>query len=154
MPQVQVLSPRPKNDSDRKVAVFCFCEQSRAALGIIAEARLADDEARREWRSGQNSEALQAVMNFGHRKREDAAGSRSRLPPRSVLLCSAQRCPPDTRTLSPRPKKDSDRKVAVFFYLRAKSIPLEFFNQKLNSFQKTSYCFSAQYKLLYYQADQ
>ncbi len=30
--------------------------------------------------------------------------SRSRLPPRSVLLCSAQRCPPDTRTLPPQPK--------------------------------------------------
>ena len=35
---------------------------------------------------------------------EVAAGSRSRLPPRSVLLCSAQRCPPDTRTLSLGPK--------------------------------------------------
>ena len=28
-------------------------------------------------------------------------GSRSRLPYRSVLLCFAQRCPPDTRTLLP-----------------------------------------------------
>ena len=33
-------------------------------------------------------------------------GSSSRLPPRSVLLCYAQRCPPDTRT--PQPKTFSD----------------------------------------------
>ena len=49
-----------------------------------------------------------------------AMGSRSRLPPRSVLLCCAQRCPPDTRTQSLRPiliKVDSKRINLNFFVL-------------------------------------
>ena len=33
-------------------------------MGIIAEARPVDDEARREWRSGQNRSALQAEKRF------------------------------------------------------------------------------------------
>ena len=45
---------------------FIFC----GGIGsIIAEAPPMEDEARRGWRSGQNSSALQAEKNFGHRKR-------------------------------------------------------------------------------------
>ena len=43
------------------------------------------------------------------------AGSKSRLPSRSVLLHFVQRCPPDTRTLSPRPKK-KDGFLTVFLF--------------------------------------
>ena len=42
-------------------------------------------------------------------------GSRSRLPPRSVLLCCAQRCPPDTRTPSSAPKLSSREIVELVF---------------------------------------
>ena len=38
-------------------------------------------------------------------------GSRSRLPPRSVLLCFAQRCPPDTRTLLPQPTMRTEKDI-------------------------------------------
>ena len=49
-------------------------------------------------------------------KRLCDTGSRSRLPPRSVLLCFAQRCPPDTRTLSPQPKRKASRKTCFSFW--------------------------------------
>jgi len=55
---------------------------------------------------GQNLSSAPRVReeNFGNRNGREAITrrsrvSRSRLPPRSVLLCVAQRCPPDTRTL-------------------------------------------------------
>ena len=53
----------------------CRCTQNRPLcfLGIIAEAPPVVDKARRGWRSGQISQALQAVMKFGNRKREDGA---------------------------------------------------------------------------------
>ena len=48
-----------------RIPMLCGC----GGIGsIVVEAPLVEDEARRGWRSGQNSSAPQAEKNFGHRK--------------------------------------------------------------------------------------
>ena len=66
-----------------KISAYCVWSRTKGeGPGIISEARPADDEARRLWRSGQNCSALQAEKQFWE-PQEVAMGSSSRLPPRS-----------------------------------------------------------------------
>ena len=119
MPQVRVLSPRPKFAVTEGLLLFLLRAKQALALGILTEVLAVRDKARWEWRSGQSFGAAprrnKTLGTARGGEAEDAAGSRSRLPPRSVLLCFAQRCPPDTRTLSPRPEFCSNPRVAAFF---------------------------------------
>ena len=68
-------------------------------------------------RSGQNLPSRQASAKSSTARVQAKqslcaiTGSRSRLLPRSVLLCSAQRCPPDTRTLSPQPTERTEKDI-------------------------------------------
>ena len=71
--------------------LLLFVPASKAgspALGIVAEARPVDDEARRQWRSGQNRSALQAEMRFW----EPQEAAKPRMPQVQGLGSRLGRC--------------------------------------------------------------
>ena len=57
--------------------------------------------------------ATEPTAVFSPQRKYKTVGSRSRLPPRSVLLCCAQRCPQDTRTLPPQPKMRTEKDIGA-----------------------------------------
>ena len=108
-PKVVGSSPSPATKKTR-YTVWCsefflvIAERFVLSLsGYEPEGRITR-RVRWEWMTVQCTvRATEPTAVFSPQRKYKTVGSRSRLPPRSVILCYAQRCPPDTRTLPPQP---------------------------------------------------
>ena len=110
------------SDQVRGSTFQCFLLLFCIKTGLETTSKLCESREQRVWEKGLTATSpFVASRHFPHIVGESsvdlsiAAGSRSRLPPRSVLLCFAQRCPPDTRTLSLGPVRNRINTMFVRF---------------------------------------